>query len=370
MISRSGKDNFVKAYYDRIVAGAGVLALVISAVMYYLAIGEDPEESAAESARRIDSLRPSECGVKEVDMSKLQIASKIARNPVVIAEIDGTRENFLASERRVKCRKCKKPIPGDVKAYPVCECGQKQEIAQAVVLDADGDGMPDEWEKKFGLNSAAADATDDKDGDGFTNLEEFQAKTDPSDVKSHPDYLDSLKLTLPLKVTYMPFIFTRAMKLPDGWRIEFFDAKRRNDHGRMGRVVSVRFVGGVAAPVENYGFSVKAYEQKSKKVAIKGGKGMMRTVDVSEVTLERKDGKIIKLVMAASTDDKPAPEDLQATLVYERGGVKEFQVVAGSQIDLNGSKYTIAGISPAAKGARVEIVDSRGKKRVIEALEQ
>jgi hypothetical protein len=74
--------------------------------------------------------------------------------------------------------------------------------------------------------------------------------------------------------------------------------------------------------------------------------------------------------MAASTNDKSAPGDLQATLVYGRGGVKEFQVVAGSEIELNGSKDKIAAITPAGKGAKVEIVDSKGKKRVLEALEQ
>lgn len=370
MISRSGKGNFLKDHYDWLVAIVGVVALAAAAAFYFMAAGEDPEASAAEAARRIDSLKPSECGVKDVDMSAYQAAAKLARTPVTIAEIDGAKESFMASERRVRCRKCKKPIPGDVKLYPVCECGQKQEVAQAVVIDQDGDGMPDEWEKKYSLNSAIADATDDKDGDGFTNIEEFQAKTDPTDAKSHPDYLDSLKVQLPLKVTYMPFIFTKAMKLPDGWRLEFFDAAKRNDHGRMGRTESVRFAGNKKTPVGKYGFSVTAYEQKSEKRAIKGGKGMTRTVDVSEVTLERGDGKVIKLVIAASTRDKPAPEDLQATLVYDRGGVKEFKVVAGGEIDLNGSKYTVSAITPAGKGAKVEITDARGKKRVIEALEQ
>lgn len=40
--------------------------------------------------------------------------------------------------------------------------------------DADRDGMPDEWENKHGLDpDDAADASKDRDGDGYTNIEEF-----------------------------------------------------------------------------------------------------------------------------------------------------------------------------------------------------
>jgi pectate lyase len=46
--------------------------------------------------------------------------------------------------------------------------------------DTDHDGMPNTWEKKYGLNSAgAADAAKDKDGDGYTNVEEYLNGTNP-----------------------------------------------------------------------------------------------------------------------------------------------------------------------------------------------
>ena len=47
-------------------------------------------------------------------------------------------------------------------------------------LDSDGDGMPDSWERKHGLNSRdASDGAGDKDKDGYTNLEEYLNGTDP-----------------------------------------------------------------------------------------------------------------------------------------------------------------------------------------------
>jgi hypothetical protein len=55
--------------------------------------------------------------------------------------------------------------------------------------DADGDGIPDDWETAHGLNPhLASDAALDSDGDGFTNLQEFIMGTDPQDPKSRFQY--------------------------------------------------------------------------------------------------------------------------------------------------------------------------------------
>jgi hypothetical protein len=44
----------------------------------------------------------------------------------------------------------------------------------AAPKDSDGDGMPDAWEKAHGLNPKdPADAVQDREGDGFTNIEEY-----------------------------------------------------------------------------------------------------------------------------------------------------------------------------------------------------
>ena len=53
--------------------------------------------------------------------------------------------------------------------------------------DTDRDGMPDGWEVEFGLDpNISADALEDADNDGFTNLKEYQTNTDPNDPNSHP----------------------------------------------------------------------------------------------------------------------------------------------------------------------------------------
>jgi hypothetical protein len=46
--------------------------------------------------------------------------------------------------------------------------------SKAAPVDSDGDGMPDAWERRHGLNPHdAADGSGDRDRDGYTNVEEY-----------------------------------------------------------------------------------------------------------------------------------------------------------------------------------------------------
>ena len=381
MSARFGNKNFFAAHYEWIATGVGLLALAAGAAFFALSLGEDPEEAASGEASRIVQRKPKETGVKPLEMSAYLLALKVARSPITVAEIGEKDASFLARERRVFCAKCKKAISGDVKACPECPfCGEKQQEEQKVVLDADGDGIPDEWERRYGLNPAdAADASADADSDGFTNAEEFLAKTDPTDSKDHPPYVDSLSIVLPLKETKMPFAFRQARKIPAGWRCEFVDPVRKDNYGRRGLVLTA-IVGSEVASEDGKvktGFKVKSYTPKTARRAFKGGeakdgKGMTKEVDVSEVVVERvKDGKCVTLVVPQGKGLKLEPVDVQATLAYARGTVKNFDVVPGSELDLNGEKYKVLDVQAVGKGARVTIENElSAKKHVLEALEQ
>ncbi len=56
--------------------------------------------------------------------------------------------------------------PSQVGGWPELEPGTPP-------LDSDHDGMPDDWEKSRGLNPFSDDSAQDRDGDGYTNIEEY-----------------------------------------------------------------------------------------------------------------------------------------------------------------------------------------------------
>lgn len=365
-MARVAQGGFFAAHYDWIVAAAAAAALAAAGLFLFGAMGEDADEATAAALRRIEARRSDSGSVKPADLDSYQRMVKIARSPLTMGEISEKGESFMASGRRVFCSKaeCRAPIPADVKICPVC--GEKQPEKEVVAYDTDGDGMPDEWEKRYKLNpNDPADAGADADGDDFTNLEEFLAKTDPTDPGSHPDYLDSLRLVLPLKETMLPFYFRKHMKTPAGMKCEFFNPKVRNAYGTFGAPASAY----EGQEIGDYGYVLKKFEQKTKKVRIKGGgEEALREVDVSSATIERKsDGKTIVLTV----DEKRIPVDVQAKLVYERRSVKEFTVVAGDTLPLSGVKYVVKEIKAVPKGAEVTVEhETLGRPRTIQALEQ
>jgi len=73
---------------------------------------------------------------------------------------------------------------GDDASHTAANVGQLKHLFNLnigyLLLDTDGDGLPDWWEQKYGLNPFdSSDGAKDADGDGVTNQEEYQNGTHP-----------------------------------------------------------------------------------------------------------------------------------------------------------------------------------------------
>ena len=80
----------------------------------------------------------------------------------------------------------------------ISQVGGYPEYRGEPYADADSDGMPDEWEAKYGLDPKnAADAAGDLNGDGYTNIEDFLNGLDPTaknvEWKSPRTYKDAFE---------------------------------------------------------------------------------------------------------------------------------------------------------------------------------
>ena len=365
------KQNFFKDHYDWLVAlvGFGLLAGVGFLFVSSENLSEEDARSACEA--ELKQRTPAHKSVPAADFTVLNKVRNGMESPSLLQVPSDKEGNFLASECRVYCQNpdvaaCHKPIPFKSKECPYCGFAQPSADSADVVrggVDADKDGMPDAWELKYGLNpNDPEDAKKDADGDTFTNLEEFEAKTDPKNPDAHPDFLDFLALASDLRTDRLPFWFKMANPIRDSFRLTFAVTTKGYQNTTSAvvgeeiifRLVKAKFVKGRRQDDKvKSGWRVLKYNKKEDRV-LKPGTEQKVTVDVSTVDLERTSDK---RALSVRIGAKGVAVEEQIDLQWSRGGGKKFTVTAGSEFSLANRKYKVKKLAKVNNGCEVTIID-------------
>ncbi len=202
--------------------------------------------------------------------------------------------------------------------------------------------VPNEWLEEFGLPLAEGDVlTQDPDGDGFDNLEEWQHHTKPTDRNSHPGFIAKLKLK---SFEQEPFRLVFASWVGETFALNTNDLRAPTQFLRLGDSIQ--------------GTKFRLVKFAEKYEANKYG----TRIDVSELTVENRETReqvnLVKEIVMIS------PEAI-ANFVYAWGSRREFAVKKDQEFSLKPEeqvKYKLVDVQPA----KAVIVNTQKPNELIE----
>lgn len=164
------------AHWDKLVLG---VAIVLGVVLIVFGVGMRGERATFAPMSPAKDVR-AESNAIDYAVLIAEVSGRVA---------DQLEPNVLAHEYLQRCPSCKKLQRRWTVTCP--ECGARVSYAE----DSDGDGIPNEWERKYGLDwTNPADGDEDPDGDGLTNLEEYKRGSNPRDPQDPNLIADEYRL--------------------------------------------------------------------------------------------------------------------------------------------------------------------------------
>ena len=160
--------------------------------------------------------------------------------------------------------------------------------------------VPNEWLEEFQLPIAEGDVlTQDADGDGFSNLDEWAGHTNPTEKESHPPYTFLLKLK---SFTQEPFPLVFSSSVGDIYAINNTDRNIPTQFLKVGDLVA------------GTKFKITSYTEKYDTDQYG------TRVDVSEIALEQTGTHDTVVLVKEKTATSP---ESVATFLYTWGGAEQ-----------------------------------------------
>lgn len=225
-------------------------------------------------------------------------------------------DNFSSKENKRNCPNCDHELPAPA-------ARKKMFIGIKSENDLDGDGVPNDVERKYGMNPEdPADALQDNDNDGFSNYFEILNNFDPNNPANHPPYWWRLRLKdiaqIELPVKFMA-VTDNGSTDKKSWDLQF-----NSPHPRIKNKIRSSFARiGESVDIEGREYRVEDVERRIEQIKVEGNLGggeAVRQVDKTRVSLTEviNDGTTRipdKLTMtiaqpAYSSDKRPVLEDV------------------------------------------------------------
>jgi hypothetical protein len=290
--------NWIRANYDRAALIAAALFLFLSAVFIYLR-ATNFRKSIAEM-----QLEPS-----------LQKQSSKAKAP----EVEQAKQKLVGPAQWTFSGRSGLFVP---EQHFISANGQPTTLQNTQLHPP----VPNEWLEEFGLPITEGDVLEqDPDGDGFNNLDEWEAHTNPIDKNSHADYITKLKM---ISLAQEPFRFIFSSWVGDTYAINTIDHRQPTQFLRIGETIR--------------GTLFKLVKFKEKNEKSKFG----TDVDVSELTLENAENKDELTLTKGKTTTSP---ESVANFLYTWGGDQRFSAKKGQEFSLKPQteiKYKLIDVQP------------------------
>jgi hypothetical protein len=249
--------NWMKKNYERALLGAfSCVLLVCSGWISWQALSFPGNFTGRNSNKKPDNT------INPPDVKSVEDAAALASNPRSWTPHEGSL--FVSRPYVLRDEKLYDPIDGGVPLHPP---------------------ITNAWLQKYNLDYGNPNIKDeDPDKDGFTNLEEFLAGTDPTNANSVPPYYTKLRLT---KFDPVPFRLKFGGDSGDGetFIINARDTKTRTQFLKLGDLIE-------GAP-----YKLLAYEKKTTQ------KNDLE-MNTSELTIQNTEtGRKIVLIFDKEADD-------------------------------------------------------------------
>jgi hypothetical protein len=289
--------DWIKTHYDRVTLIAAAILLFISAIAIWW--------SAIQFGNRLVGPEPAR--------------SKPASQPAVAVELDRAAEQLEQPAQWKGSTRSGLFVP---ERHFIGADGLPATLHNTQVHPP----VPNDWFEKYGLPIEDADVLDeDPDKDGFTNLDEWQGGTDPTDKNSHPDYLTKLHL---VSATEEPFPYMFSSRTGNTFGINGIDLNEPTQFLKVGETV------------RGTDFKIVNFTEKSAR------NQYGTNDDVSELLLEHQQTHAQVTLVKGKVATSPQSV---ATLVYTWGGRREFEVRKDQEFSLKPNeqiKYKLVDVQP------------------------